>query len=136
MPSLSSVLACLRRAPLLLLTLPPLLRSRTQVTLRSYLPLSDLAGMNQDLAYRLVAWLCWIPNVIVVELYLQVCFTARECVVRSCLLPLTSLALIQCLRSVQGWLCAPRAKSLSPRSVSPAKQAPSFSGAVSSTQQH
>ena len=37
------------------------------VTLRIYLPLSDLVGIDFDVAYPVIAWLCWVPNVIVAE---------------------------------------------------------------------
>jgi len=37
------------------------------VTLRVYLPLSQLAGMPFADAYQIVAWTCWVPNLVVVE---------------------------------------------------------------------
>jgi uncharacterized membrane protein len=37
------------------------------VTLRMYLPLSDLFGIPFDLAYPAIAWLCWVPNLLVAE---------------------------------------------------------------------
>jgi len=37
------------------------------VTLRIYLPLSQIAGMPFDAAYQTIAWLCWVPNLIVAE---------------------------------------------------------------------
>lgn len=37
------------------------------VTLRIYLPLGELAGVPFADAYRAVAWLCWVPNLVVVE---------------------------------------------------------------------
>lgn len=37
------------------------------VTLRCYLPASMLAGVEFVSAYPIIAWLCWIPNVVVVE---------------------------------------------------------------------
>lgn len=37
------------------------------VTLRIYLPLSLAAGMSFDVAYPAIAWLCWVPNIIVAE---------------------------------------------------------------------
>lgn len=37
------------------------------VTLRVYLPLSAAAGIPFDSAYPAIAWLCWVPNLIVAE---------------------------------------------------------------------
>jgi uncharacterized membrane protein len=37
------------------------------VTLRIYLPLSLAFGMWFDVAYPAIAWLCWVPNIIVAE---------------------------------------------------------------------
>ena len=37
------------------------------VTLRIYLPASMVAGVEFGFAYQLIAWLCWIPNLIVAE---------------------------------------------------------------------
>ena len=37
------------------------------VTLRIYLPVSQLAGIEFIEAYRAIAWLCWVPNLLVVE---------------------------------------------------------------------
>jgi uncharacterized membrane protein len=37
------------------------------VTLRVYLPLSAVAGVPFDAAYPAIAWLCWVPNLIVAE---------------------------------------------------------------------
>jgi hypothetical protein len=41
------------------------------VTLRLYLPMLQLTGVNFLLAYRLTAFISWIPNLIVAELYLR-----------------------------------------------------------------
>jgi hypothetical protein len=41
------------------------------VTLRLYLPVLQLAGVNFQLAYRLTAFISWIPNLIAAELYLR-----------------------------------------------------------------
>ena len=41
------------------------------VTLRLYLPILQLAGLNFLLAYRLTAFISWIPNLILAELYLR-----------------------------------------------------------------
>ena len=37
------------------------------VMLRIYLPISLAAGVPFDIAYPAIAWLCWVPNVIVCE---------------------------------------------------------------------
>jgi uncharacterized membrane protein len=37
------------------------------VTLRMYLPLSAVVGIDFDVAYPAIAWLCWVPNLIVAE---------------------------------------------------------------------
>jgi uncharacterized membrane protein len=37
------------------------------VTLRIYLPLSQLAGVSFDAAYAAIAWLCWVPNLLLAE---------------------------------------------------------------------
>jgi uncharacterized membrane protein len=37
------------------------------VTLRIYLPLSMVAGLRFEDAYPAIAWLCWVPNLIVAE---------------------------------------------------------------------
>lgn len=37
------------------------------VTLRIYLPLSAIAGIPFPAAYQAVAWLCWVPNLVVAE---------------------------------------------------------------------
>lgn len=40
------------------------------VTLRIYLPLSQVAGIPFPLAYQVVAWLCWVPNLLAAEVLL------------------------------------------------------------------
>ena len=40
------------------------------VTLRVYLPLSQVAGIEFIEAYRAIAWLCWVPNLLVVEWFI------------------------------------------------------------------
>jgi hypothetical protein len=40
------------------------------VTLRLWLPASVAAGVPFDLAYTVVAWLCWVPNLVAAELLL------------------------------------------------------------------
>jgi uncharacterized membrane protein len=40
------------------------------VTLRIYLPLAAIMGLPFIPAYRGIAWLCWVPNLIAAELYL------------------------------------------------------------------
>ena len=37
------------------------------VTLRLYLPLSAVAGIGFEQAYPAIAWLCWVPNLVVAE---------------------------------------------------------------------
>jgi hypothetical protein len=37
------------------------------ITLRLYLPLLTLLGLSFATSYRMVAWLCWIPNLLVAE---------------------------------------------------------------------
>lgn len=41
------------------------------VTLRIMIPLSPLTGLDFPTAYRAIAFLCWIPNLIVVEIWLR-----------------------------------------------------------------
>jgi uncharacterized membrane protein len=41
------------------------------VTLRVYLGLSQLAGLPFDLSYTVIAWACWVPNLIVVEWWMR-----------------------------------------------------------------
>lgn len=40
------------------------------VTLRIYLPASALLGIPFATAYPVIAWLCWVPNLAVAELYI------------------------------------------------------------------
>ncbi len=40
------------------------------VTLRIYLPLSQIAGIPFDEAYPAIAWMCWVPNLIIVEWFM------------------------------------------------------------------
>ena len=37
------------------------------VTLRIYLPLSLALGVPFANAYRVISWLCWVPNIILAE---------------------------------------------------------------------
>ncbi|MEQ1730362.1 MAG: DUF2306 domain-containing protein [Vicinamibacterales bacterium] len=37
------------------------------VTLRLYVPLSMAAGVPFDVAYPVIAWACWVPNLLVAE---------------------------------------------------------------------
>lgn len=41
------------------------------VTLRLYLPIAPIAGLDFMEAYRAISWLAWVPNLIVAELYLS-----------------------------------------------------------------
>jgi len=38
------------------------------VTLRIWVPLSFVAGLEFEAAYRAIAWLCWVPNLVFAEL--------------------------------------------------------------------
>ena len=40
------------------------------VTLRIYLPLSQAAGIEFEDAYQVISWLCWVPNLLVVEWFI------------------------------------------------------------------
>ena len=40
------------------------------VTLRIYLPGALALGVPYDLAYPPIAWLCWVPNLLVAEWWL------------------------------------------------------------------
>jgi uncharacterized membrane protein len=44
------------------------------VMLRLYVPLSVLAGIDFAVAYPVIAWLCWLPNLVVAE---WICATRR-----------------------------------------------------------
>jgi uncharacterized membrane protein len=41
------------------------------VMLRLYLPGSMVAGVDFDIAYPVIAWLCWVPNLLAAELLLN-----------------------------------------------------------------
>jgi hypothetical protein len=41
------------------------------VTLRLYLPASLAAGLPFDTVYPAIAWLCWVPNLVVAEFLLR-----------------------------------------------------------------
>ena len=38
------------------------------VTLRLYIPAGQVLGLDFMAAYRAIAWLCWVPNLVVAEL--------------------------------------------------------------------
>jgi len=40
------------------------------VTLRIYMPLAIILHLDMPTAYTVIAWLCWIPNLIAAEIYL------------------------------------------------------------------
>ena len=40
------------------------------VTLRIYLPLSQFAAIEFEAAYQVISWLCWVPNILVVEWFI------------------------------------------------------------------
>lgn len=48
------------------------------VTLRVYLPLSQMAGYDFDESYQVIAWLCWVPNLIVADWLLLAEATRRR----------------------------------------------------------
>jgi hypothetical protein len=41
------------------------------VTLRLYMPAAGIAGLDMGQAYRAIAWLAWVPNLALAELYLR-----------------------------------------------------------------
>ena len=41
------------------------------VTLRLYLPIAPMLGYEFMPAYVAISWFCWVPNLIVAELYLS-----------------------------------------------------------------
>jgi uncharacterized membrane protein len=41
------------------------------VTLRLYLPAAFAAGIPFQMSYPMIAWLCWVPNLIIAELLLR-----------------------------------------------------------------
>ena len=41
------------------------------VTLRVYIPVSQIAGLDYTDSYRVIAWLCWVPNLLVAELLIR-----------------------------------------------------------------
>lgn len=41
------------------------------VTLRIYIPLSQMMGIEFSTAYSAIAWLAWVPNLMLAELYLR-----------------------------------------------------------------
>lgn len=41
------------------------------VTLRIYIPLSQMMGIDFVIAYQAIAWLAWVPNLLLAELYLR-----------------------------------------------------------------
>ena len=48
------------------------------VTLRIYLPLSQVAGYEFVEAYRAISWMCWVPNLLVVEWFMLSHQTTRR----------------------------------------------------------
>lgn len=40
-------------------------------TLRIYLPGSMLAGIDFEIVYPIIAWLCWVPNLIAAEVLMN-----------------------------------------------------------------
>lgn len=41
------------------------------VTLRLYLPSSQIAGLSMSMAYPAIAWLCWVPNLLIAEWFVR-----------------------------------------------------------------
>lgn len=41
------------------------------VTLRVYLPLSQIAQIEFEAAYQVISWLCWVPNLLIVEWWIR-----------------------------------------------------------------
>jgi hypothetical protein len=41
------------------------------VTLRIYIPLSQIAGFDYAASYAAIAWLCWVPNLLVAQLLVR-----------------------------------------------------------------
>ena len=41
------------------------------VTLRLYLPSSQLAGFPMTVAYPAISWLCWVPNLLIAEWFIR-----------------------------------------------------------------
>jgi hypothetical protein len=41
------------------------------VTLRLYMPASMAMHLDMDQAYRAIAWIAWVPNLLAAELYLR-----------------------------------------------------------------
>lgn len=41
------------------------------VTLRIYIPTSMLVPMPMEDSYRIIAWLCWVPNILIAEWWLR-----------------------------------------------------------------
>lgn len=57
--------------------------SLAAVTLRIYIPLSVVAGVDFSAAYVAIAWLCWVPNLIVAETWFNRAPTALPRAARS-----------------------------------------------------
>lgn len=53
------------------------------VTLRLYLPVAPILGYPFLDGYRAISWLCWVPNLIVAELYLRRIPVLRPAVVKA-----------------------------------------------------
>lgn len=41
------------------------------VTLRLYIPISQIMGWPFDVSYSVIAWACWVPNILLVEIWLR-----------------------------------------------------------------
>lgn len=56
------------------------------VTLRIYLPASQFAGISFTIAYPVIAWLCWVPNLLLAQAFLR-SRRARELLAASAIPP-------------------------------------------------
>ena len=48
------------------------------VTLRIYLPISQIAGIDFTTAYQYIAWLAWVPNALIAEACIRRCIGAKS----------------------------------------------------------
>ena len=51
------------------------------VTLRLYLPLSMVAGIPFQLTYPIIAWMCWVPNLVIAEWWFNRKAAARASII-------------------------------------------------------
>jgi hypothetical protein len=48
-----------------------IIRLGVRAVMRIYIPLSQIAGFDYDDSYRTIAWLCWVPNLLVAHLLVR-----------------------------------------------------------------